>query len=180
MVNLLYSIPTWLLGVLIVGLSAALSALGLLVVHRIVPVEERRSQNDVTGYISNIAAFVYAVVLAFIAVAVWQQYGQAQTTVQLEANAASDIFHQADGYPEPFRQRVEAPTRDRLRPPLETFTALEQRPYLRMGLQFLEEVVRRQRGIAVVESHDHADRQHVVAHRIDERTAELAVLRARS
>ena len=106
MVNLIYSIPTWLLGVLIVGLAAALSAAGLLVVHRVVPMEVRRSQNDVTGYISNIAAFVYAVVLAFIAVAVWQQYGQAQTTVQLEANAASDIFHQADGYPEPFRRSV--------------------------------------------------------------------------
>ena len=111
MIDLVYGIPTWLLGLFIVGLSAGLSALGLLVVHRIVPMEERRTQNDVTGYISNIAAFVYAVVLAFIAVAVWQEYGQAQTTVQLEANAASDIFHQADGYPEPFRQSVRASVR---------------------------------------------------------------------
>ena len=31
-------------------------------------------------------------------------------------------------------------------------------------------------GVAVVEPHDHAERDHVVAHRVDERAAELAVL----
>jgi hypothetical protein len=106
MTEVIYRIPTWLLGVLIVGLSAGLSALGLLVVHRLVPFENRRSHNDVAGYLSNIAAFVYAVLLAFIAVATWQDYGTAQSTAQLEANAASDVFRQAQGYPEPLRRRV--------------------------------------------------------------------------
>src|SRR5688500_11429308 len=72
MTEVIYRIPTWLLGVLIVGLSSGLSALGLIVVHRLVPLENRRSHNDVAGYLSNIAAFVYAVLLAFIAVATWQ------------------------------------------------------------------------------------------------------------
>ena len=49
-----------------------------------------------------------------------------------------------------------------------------------MGLQLLQEVVRRQRGVAMVEPDDHPDRQHVVAHRIDERAAELAVLGLRA
>src|SRR5437667_7906144 len=106
MTDVIYRIPTWLLGVLIVGLSAGLSMLGLVVVHRLVPMEKRRPHNDVAGYLSNIAAFVYAVLLAFIAVAVWQDYGNAQSTAQLEANAASDVFRQAAGYPEPFRGRV--------------------------------------------------------------------------
>ncbi len=106
MTDVIYRIPTWLLGVLIVGLAAGLSMLGLLVVHRLVPLEKRRPHNDVAGHLSNIAAFVYAVLLAFIAVAVWQDYGNAQSTAQLEANAASDIFRQAAGYPEPFRRRV--------------------------------------------------------------------------
>jgi hypothetical protein len=106
MAHLVYSIPTWPLGILIVSLAAALSALGLILVHRTVPLDVRRTQNDVAGYISNIAAFVYAVVLAFIAVAVWQQYGEAQATVQLEANLAGDIYYQAQGYPEPMRRRI--------------------------------------------------------------------------
>jgi hypothetical protein len=100
------SIPTWGLFALVVGLSGALSSLGLLVVHRAVPTDVRRSQNEVAGYLSNVAAFVYAVLLASLAVGVWQQYVQAQSTVQLEASAASDVFHQASGYPEPLRTRV--------------------------------------------------------------------------
>ncbi len=106
MTDVIYRIPTWLLGVLIVGLSSGLSMLGLVVAHRLVPLERRRPHNDVAGYLSNIAAFVYAVLLAFIAVAVWQDYGNAQSTAQLEANAVSDIFRQAEGYSEPFRGRV--------------------------------------------------------------------------
>jgi hypothetical protein len=108
MANLVYSIPTWPLGLLIVGLAATVSALGLTLVHRVVPLDVRRTQNDVAGYISNIAAFVYAVVLAFLAVAVWQEYGDAQATAQLEANLAGDIYYQAEGYPEPFRRRIRA------------------------------------------------------------------------
>jgi hypothetical protein len=106
MVSLIESIPTWLLFVLVVGFSGGLAALGLLVVHRLVPADVRRNQNELAGYISNVAAFVYAVLLASLAVAVWQQYVQAQSTVQLEANAASDVFHQAAGYPEPLRRGV--------------------------------------------------------------------------
>ena len=111
MVNLIYGIPTWLLGLVIVTLSTVLSGAGLVVVHRLVPADVRRPHNDIAGYISNIVAFVYAVILAFLAVAVWQQYGQAGTTTQLEANAAGDVFHQANGYPEPLRQTVRAAIR---------------------------------------------------------------------
>src|SRR5919197_6226292 len=48
-----------------------------------------------------------------------------------------------------------------------------------MGLQLLEQVVHRQLRVTVVEADDHPDRDHVLAHRIDERAAELAVLGAR-
>ncbi len=112
MLDLIYNVPTWLLGVLIVGLAGALPMLGLVVVHRRVPLEVRRTQNDIAGYISNIAAFVYAVLLAFLAVAVWQDYGNAQSTVQLEANAANNVFRQAEAYPEPLRRLVRDGIRD--------------------------------------------------------------------
>ena len=52
-------------------------------------------------------------------------------------------------------------------------------PHERVRLQLLEQVVHRELGVAVVEPDDHPDRDHVVAHRVDERAAELAVLRAR-
>ena len=56
--------------------------------------------------------------------------------------------------------------------------ALEDLAHERVRLQLLEQVVHRELGVAVVEPDDHAERDHVVAHRVDERAAELAVLRA--
>src|SRR3954447_8581494 len=46
-----------------------------------------------------------------------------------------------------------------------------------MRLQFLQQVVHGELGVSVVEADDHPERDHVVAHGIDERPAELAVLR---
>ena len=70
------------------------------------PTEVRRAHNDIAGYVSNSAAFVYAVLLPFLAVGVWEDYGKAQLTAQREAAAASDVFRTAEGYPEAFRHRV--------------------------------------------------------------------------
>jgi uncharacterized protein DUF4239 len=127
MVDLVHGIPAWQLGIIVVGLSIVLSGLGLVTVHRLVPVDERRPHNDIAGYISNIAAFVYAVIIAFLVVAVWQQYGQAASTAQLEANSASDVFHQARGYPDPLRQTVRNAIRDYVDIVIDTEWALQQR-----------------------------------------------------
>jgi hypothetical protein len=81
--------------------AAALSAAGLLVFHRLVPHRLRRQQNDVAGSTMAIAGVVYAVLLAFIAVAVWQGYGQADTLVQTEANLVSNLYRDTVGLPDP-------------------------------------------------------------------------------
>ena len=76
------------------------------------------------------------------------------------------------------RQRVEAAARDRLRAPLHPLAALQDLADLRVRLQLLQQVVHRERRVAVVEPDDEADRDHVLAHRVDERAAELAELLA--
>jgi hypothetical protein len=81
--------------------AAALSAVGLLMFHRLVPHHLRREQNDVAGSTMAIAGVVYAVLLAFIAVAVWQGYGQADTLVQAEANLVRNLYRDTVGSPNP-------------------------------------------------------------------------------
>ena len=49
-----------------------------------------------------------------------------------------------------------------------------------MCLQLLQQVMNGELDVAVVEPDDHPEGQHVVAHRVDEGAAELAVLRARA
>src|SRR6478609_4490593 len=77
---------------------------------------------------------------------------------------------------EALRQRNEAALRNRLGPPLRALAAVEDLPNPRMELQLLQQVVHRQLRVGVVEPDDEADRDHVVAHGIDERAAELAEL----
>jgi len=76
---------------------------------------------------------------------------------------------------EPLRERDEPALRDRLRAPLHALAALEDPADARMRLQLLQArraPTARRRGSR---GDDHADRDQVVAHRIDERAAELAI-----
>ena len=75
-----------------------------------------------------------------------------------------------------LRQREETALRDRLRPPRHALAAPQQLLQHGMRLQLLQQIVDGQLGVAVVEPDHHPDREHVVAHRVDERAAELAVL----
>src|SRR5581483_3199673 len=76
---------------------------------------------------------------------------------------------------ESLRQRDEAALGDCLRAPLHALAALEDAAHARMRLQLLQQIVNRELGVAVVEPDDHPDRDELIAHRIDERAAELAV-----
>src|SRR5215204_4834900 len=44
---------------------------------------------------------IYAVLLALVVIAVWEEYGAARETVEQEANAAADIFWLANQLPQP-------------------------------------------------------------------------------
>jgi hypothetical protein len=73
----IYNQPTWIVGSLIVGLFVLVSCLGLVVVHRVVPVKIRRSHNDIVGFTIAVVGVVHAVLLAFIAVATGRHSGKA-------------------------------------------------------------------------------------------------------
>ena len=72
--------------------------------------------------------------------------------------------------------RQEAALRDRLGAPGLALAAGEELADHRMGLELLEEVVHRERRVVVLEPDDEADREPVLAHRVDEAAAGLAVL----
>ena len=70
-------------------------------VERFVPADSRRPHNDVAGFIYAALGVIYAVLLALVVIAVWEEYRAARETVEQEANAAADIFWLADRLPEP-------------------------------------------------------------------------------
>ena len=80
---------------------------GLVVVQRLVPPERREEHNDVAGFIYAVLGVAYAVLLAFMLIAVWQDYETAQTDVDSEAHELAGAYFLASQLPEPQRTRIQ-------------------------------------------------------------------------
>ncbi len=88
-------------GVLVIGLICLLALAGLELVQRLVPAGSRQQHNDVAGFIYAALGVIYAVLLALVVIAVWEEYRAASETVEQEANALAEIFWLAHRFPEP-------------------------------------------------------------------------------
>jgi Protein of unknown function (DUF4239) len=91
----------------VIGGICLLALAGFELVQRLVPAASRRQHNDVAGFIYAALGVIYAVLLALVVIAVWEQYGAARETVEQEANAAADIFWLANQLPEPRGTHVQ-------------------------------------------------------------------------
>ena len=77
------------------------AVLGLALVQRLVPTAIRQEHNDVAGFIYAVVGVIYAVLLALVVIATWEEFGRARVTVEAEANALAEIFWLAHRLPEP-------------------------------------------------------------------------------
>ena len=82
---------TVVFGVLVVFAVCLVAVAGLELVQRLVPAEKRQEHNDVAGFLYAVVGVVYAVLLALLVIAVWEQYQKARKTVESEANAVAEI-----------------------------------------------------------------------------------------
>jgi hypothetical protein len=89
-------VPTWLLGVVIVGLAVGLAVLSVRVVHRRIPHKTLVEHQEVTSYVLAVVAAVYAVLLAFVVVIVWQTFQDASTDAAHEAAAIGLTYRDAE------------------------------------------------------------------------------------
>jgi hypothetical protein len=88
-------------GGLVVCGACLVAVAGLVVVQRLVPVTMRMENNDVAGFIYAVLGVIYAVLLALVVIATWEEFGRARVTVETEANALAEIFWLAHQLPEP-------------------------------------------------------------------------------
>jgi hypothetical protein len=85
----------------VVGLVCLAALAGLELVQRLVPATSRQPHNDVAGFIYAALGVIYAVLLALVVIAVWEEYQAASATVEQEANAVAEIFWLGHRLPEP-------------------------------------------------------------------------------
>jgi riboflavin transporter FmnP len=106
--DFLYSHPTWLIGLLVVGFWTGLFLLGLHLFHNRVNVEMRKKDTETVGLTYAIVAVVYAVLIAFIVVDVFETFAKADTIATAEANKLSNLMLDSTGLPPQLAEAVRA------------------------------------------------------------------------
>ncbi len=97
MIFFLTSAPLWLSGLLIVGVGTALSMLGPVIVRRYVTLERLTANNEIAGFKYAVVGVLYAVLLAFAIIVVWEKFNDAEANVAQEAGAAATIYRLSQG-----------------------------------------------------------------------------------
>lgn len=97
MMYFLTSQPLWISGLLVVGLGTALSMIGPAVVRRFVTFERLTANNEIAGFKYAVLGVLYAVLLAFAIIVVWQKFSDAETSVVQEAGAVTTIYRLSEG-----------------------------------------------------------------------------------
>ena len=106
LIDLLYSVPAALLLFAAVVIAIAVFGAGQIYVHRRFSSQDFVAHNEVGGIIIAVTGTLYAVVLGFLTVVVWQHFLEARELVVLESGADVDAWHTAVGLPSAVRQRV--------------------------------------------------------------------------
>jgi hypothetical protein len=97
MLFFLTSQPLWLSGLILVGLTTIIAALGPSLVRRHITLEVLSTNNEVAGFKFATIGVLYAVLLAFAIIFVWQRYNDAETNVAQEAGATANIYRLSRG-----------------------------------------------------------------------------------
>jgi hypothetical protein len=90
-------------GVVIVGGSLLLTWLAIAGVRRLVPHQTMSRHNDVAGFVYATMGVTYAVVLAFVVIAVWENYAKTSEIADQEASSLGALYRVAQGFPDPHR-----------------------------------------------------------------------------
>jgi hypothetical protein len=101
------TIPDALLAILIVISSILLAVAGVYLVRWRVPYSTLKENNEVAGFVYSMVGVVYAVLLAFVVIAVWEQYSDTENIIQQEAGLVSNLLRDAQAFPDSLRHRVQ-------------------------------------------------------------------------
>ena len=102
----LYAVPPFILLLVALVIGVAIAAGGQRFVHHRFGGQDFVQHNEVGGFIIAVVGSLYAVVLGFLTVIVWQHFSDAHELVALESAAAADTWHVAIGLPFKERSRV--------------------------------------------------------------------------
>ena len=93
----LTTLPLWLSALILIVPTTLLAMAGPVIVRRYIKVDQLRTNNEVAGFKFATVGVLYAVLLAFAVVVVWEKFNQAESEVAKEAGAAATVFRLSQG-----------------------------------------------------------------------------------
>ena len=102
--------PIWIAAVVLLVPTTILAMCGPAIVRRYVPFNRLRSNNEVAGFKFATVGVIYAVLLAFAIVIVWERFNQADNDVAKEASAAATVLRLTQGLDAPHGEAIRKAT----------------------------------------------------------------------
>jgi hypothetical protein len=99
--------PLWVTAILLVIVPTIAASWGLVLIRDHIGLARLVSNNEVAGFKFAVVGVIYAVMLAFAIIVVWERYTEAEVAVVHEAGAAATLYRLASG-PEPETLQVRA------------------------------------------------------------------------
>lgn len=92
-------LPEWISALLVIGFFVAFGNITVLVVRRFVHHSILKPHNDVAGFVFATLGVIYGVMLAFVVVAILEQYNAATQTAESESSNAYSLYRDLNLYP---------------------------------------------------------------------------------
>jgi hypothetical protein len=103
----LLQFPPPVLGLIWIAVVVGISVGGLVLFRRLVPHTRLESANPVSSAVFQVAGVLYAVLVAFVVVVVWEQFGDAEDASSKEASAVADLLRDSAALPAQYRVDVQ-------------------------------------------------------------------------
>ena len=109
----------WITAFVLLVSTTIFAIIGPAIVRRFVPLERLRSNNEVAGFKFATVGVIYAVLLAFAILVVWERFNQADIGVANEASAAATVFRLTQGLDPAHGAAIRKATTDYLKAAVE-------------------------------------------------------------
>ncbi len=104
--GLINHVPIWLLLIVVVGAIVGLVLLIVWLVRRLVPLAREGFDAEVSSQMLGVVAALFGLLLAFIVVIAYQNFGDTQSNVSNEADALAAIVRDSGAFPQRDHDRV--------------------------------------------------------------------------
>jgi hypothetical protein len=112
LMQFLLNLPAPISFLIVSAITAFVALAGLHFVRKKYPAEVLKENHEVAAVIFNAFALFYGVMVAFVVFVTWSGYDDATRNLQMEASEALDIFHSAEGFPDPANKIIQQGLRD--------------------------------------------------------------------